>query len=344
MCRRFVAASAPPQGLTSTQWLLMAALVPAMTGFDATFDGIPIEPDEFARGLARRTMQFRSRIVQNTILLALILRPLPAAVAERAASFAAELGVQEDMLTLATEFAIGNYGLGAVGFDRNGYIAHWRPEDAAALHTSCTLSSAWELAVDDPALAQRWADLEDLPLGHARAVGRRALPCPRVRLPGSAWFGPTAAGPARLGACPCRLRNPTVESELEVFGELERHRWWHPLVDVVQQLDLFAERGPELLEQARHDATVLAWVPPLARGLEAVEPRAEGRSRAVGRAPRHANLAADVPKALLDERLSTCRDLFGIGAMGVHIDVGGTAALATKKLVEGHAGTFGVWP
>jgi hypothetical protein len=42
------------------------------------------------------------------VLLALILRPLPARVAERVASFAAELDVREDMLTVAGELAIGN--------------------------------------------------------------------------------------------------------------------------------------------------------------------------------------------------------------------------------------------
>lgn len=67
------------------------------------------------------------------VLLALILRPLPARVAERVASFAAELDVREDMLTVAGELAIGNYRLAAVDFDRNGYIAQ----------PSSSLASRW---------------------------------------------------------------------------------------------------------------------------------------------------------------------------------------------------------
>jgi hypothetical protein len=199
----------------------MAALVPAMTGFDATFDGAPIEPDEFASGLARRTLQFRSRIVQKMVLLALILRPLPALVAERVAAFAAELDVREEMLAVAGELAKGNYALAAVDFDRNGYIAGWRPEEAAELHTSGTLSSAWELAVDDPALAQRWADLESLPQG---TLGRLVTGLYRAR--GFVY-------PGRPGSAPPLLAQhdwvhvladygTTVESELEVFAFIAR--------------------------------------------------------------------------------------------------------------------------
>jgi hypothetical protein len=87
------------------------------------------------------------------------------------------------------KFAAGSLGLAAVDFERNGYTATWHPDDAVAFHTSRELAGAWELIVDDPALAARWAALETLPPG---ALGRRVTEFDRARgfaypgLPGSA--------------------------------------------------------------------------------------------------------------------------------------------------------------
>jgi len=221
LCRGFISAAAPPEGLTETQRLLLAALVPAMTGFDATFDGPPVVPDEFASGLARRTIEFRSRIVQNMVLLALVLRPLPAAVAERITSFARELSVDEDMLTVTSEFAADTLGLAAVDFDRNGYSARWNREDAAVLHTTAALASAWDLAADDPALAQRWADLEHLPPG---TLGRRVTELYRAR--GFTYPGLPGSAPPLLAQHDwvhvLADYGTTVESELEVFAFIAR--------------------------------------------------------------------------------------------------------------------------
>jgi hypothetical protein len=221
MGRGIVSAVTGPGGLTQTQRLLMHAVFVAMTGFPVTDDPPPIEAATFASLLARRTIEFRTRIVQIMILLGLVLRPLPDEVAERIAAFAAELGVEDGMLDVARRFAEGSLGLAAVDFDRNGYAASWTEQDTAALHTSHALATAWDSAVADPALADRWAELETLP---ADTLGRRVTEFYRAR--GFVY-------PGRPGSAPPLLAQhdwvhvvadygTTVESELEVFAFIAR--------------------------------------------------------------------------------------------------------------------------
>jgi hypothetical protein len=221
LSRGVASAVTPPGGLTETQHLLMGAVFVAMTGFPATFDDPPVEPDAFAVLLARRTIEFRTRIVQIMILLGLVLRPLPDDVAERIASFARELAVEDGMLDVARRFAQGSLGLAAVDFERNGYTASWSPEDARALHTSHELASAWDSATADPDLAARWEELEDLPDG---TLGRRLTEFYQAR--GFEY-------PGRPGSAPPLLAQhdwvhvladygTTVESELEVFAFIAR--------------------------------------------------------------------------------------------------------------------------
>ena len=219
--RAFLSASAPSGGPTPVQRLLVEATVPAMTGFPATLDGGGVTAEEFARAMARRDRAFRSRMVQNMIMLALVLRPLPAEVSGRVAAFAEALGVDEDMLAVTQRFASGSLGLAAIDFDRNGYTATWRAEDSEVLHASRPLDQAWEPESADPALAARWAALEELPEG---TLGRRVSDFYRAR--GFAY-------PGRPGSAPPLLAQhdwvhvladyaTTVEAELEVFAFIAR--------------------------------------------------------------------------------------------------------------------------
>jgi hypothetical protein len=150
-----------------------------------------------------------------------VLRPLPADVAARIEALAHALGVDEGMVEVAQRFAAGSLGLAAVDFERNGYTADWHPDDRHELHTSHELASAWDLAVHDPPLAERWAALGSLPagtLGHGvwRMYQARGFVFPG--LPGSAppllaqhdWVHV-------LGDYGTR-----VESELEVFALIAR--------------------------------------------------------------------------------------------------------------------------
>jgi len=221
LSRGVLSAVSPTGGMTETQRLLMSAVFSAMTGHPATLDAPDIGPADFAAMLSRRTVDFRTRIVQIMILLGLVLRPLPDDVAGRISAFAGELAVEDGMLEVARRFAEGSLGLAAVDFERNGYTSTWTERDASALHTSRALASAWEAAVADPALARRWEELERLP---ADSLGRRVTEFYRAR--GFAY-------PGRPGSAPPLLAQhdwvhvladygTTVESELEVFALIAR--------------------------------------------------------------------------------------------------------------------------
>ena len=219
--RSIRSAAATDGRLTDTQLLLVQALVPAMTGKPAVIDGEPVGPEEFAALLARRNLEFRTRIVQIMVLLALVVRPLPAALTRQVAAYAHEVGVEEGMLEVADRFAAGSLGLAAVDFERNGYTATWRAEDAEVLHTSRELASAWEASVADPDLAHRWADLEELPEG---SLGRRITEFYRAR--GFAYPGLPGSAPPLLAQHDwvhvVADYGTTVESELEVFAFIAR--------------------------------------------------------------------------------------------------------------------------
>src|SRR5215218_5354308 len=76
--RGVASAAAPSTGLTEFQRVLIEALFPAMTGHSVDVSSYtPITAADFARALARRDLQFRSRGVQIMLLCALVLRPLP---------------------------------------------------------------------------------------------------------------------------------------------------------------------------------------------------------------------------------------------------------------------------
>lgn len=221
LSRGVLTAIRPDGGLTQVQKMLASSLFLAMTGHAVTVGGSPLGPAEFAQALAGRNAAFRGRMVQVMVLLALVLRPLPAPVARRVAAYSAELGVEEDMLRIAQRFAEGSLGLAAVDFERNGYHAGWGPEAAKALHASRELDTAWAFDVHDPNLAARWEELEKLPEG---TLGRRVTDFYRAR--GFAY-------PGRPGSAPPLLAQhdwvhlvadygTTVESELEVFAFIAR--------------------------------------------------------------------------------------------------------------------------
>jgi hypothetical protein len=187
--RGVVTAVSGPAGRTPLQDLLIRALFHSMTGHDVDpGDCPPISEPEFATGLARRTEIFRTRIVQIMLLVAFVVRPLPREVAERLRRFAAALGVRDDMVEVAEQYAAGALDLASADFERNGYLASLSPDRLAALHAT-RLESSWGQVVDDPALAARWHSLTELAVG---TLGRGVADFYRDRgfvypgLPGSA--------------------------------------------------------------------------------------------------------------------------------------------------------------
>jgi hypothetical protein len=210
-------------GLVPVQRSLITALSSGMTGYAATLDDRSVvAPDEFAAALARRELSFRSRVVQNMVLCALVLHPIPEDVAENVASYARELGVEEGMVRVAGEFAHGSLGLAAVDFVRNGYEGTWNEEAAsAAVHSSRVLHDAWEFSVNDPDLASRWAALEELP---SDSIGRGVWEMYQSR--GFTFPGAPGSAPPLLAQHDwvhvLGGYGTTVESEVEVFGLIAR--------------------------------------------------------------------------------------------------------------------------
>jgi hypothetical protein len=209
--------------LLPVQRSLITALSSGMTGYTSTLDDRSVlRPDEFAAALARRELSFRSRVVQNMVLCALVLHPIPEDVAEKVASYARELGVEDGMVRVAGEFAHGSLGLAAVDFVRNGYEGTWNEEAAsAAVHSSRVLHDAWEFSVNDPDLAGRWAALELLP---SDSIGRGVWEMYQSR--GFTFPGAPGSAPPLLAQHDwvhvLGGYGTTVESEVEVFGLIAR--------------------------------------------------------------------------------------------------------------------------
>ncbi len=220
--RGVVTAVRPSTGHTELQNMLLKAVFESMTSFSIDPDAIePIDAEEFAAGLARRNLEFRTRIVQVMLLGELILVPLPDEVSTRVERFASELGVDEGMIAMARDFAQGSLGLALVDFERNGYTAEWDESRCDALHTSARLEEAWQMAGSDPDLAARWIALEQCPPG---SLGLQVVHFYRSR--GFTYPGLPGSAPPYLAQHDwvhiLADYGTTVESELEVFGLIGR--------------------------------------------------------------------------------------------------------------------------
>ena len=220
--RGVATAVSPPDGLTALQRILLESVFKAMTGHSVTLVGFePLDATELAEVLRRRNLAFRTRIVQIMLLAALVLRPIPEPVVDRVGACARQLDVDESLIGVARRFASGSLGLAAVDFERNGYTATWRPDSAAELHTSKELANAWDLAVDDPELAGRWAGLGQLPEG---TLGRAVFQLYQAR--GFVFPGLPGSAPPLLAQHDwvhvLADFGTTVESELEVFAFIAR--------------------------------------------------------------------------------------------------------------------------
>ena len=221
LSRGLLGVVAPDGGLTTLQRLLIEAVVSAMTGLSPDLSAEPVSPEAFAEVLALRSLGFRTRIVQMVILYVLVLQPVPLDVVDRVERFAREAGVEEGMLSVAHEFATGSLGLAALDFERNGYASTWKAEDEELLHLSSHVGGAWDNVSDDPELAQRWRDLEELPEG---TLGRRVADFYRAR--GFTYPGTPDSAPPFLAQHDwvhvTADYGTTVESELEVFAFIAR--------------------------------------------------------------------------------------------------------------------------
>jgi hypothetical protein len=222
MTRGFASAPAPPGGLTEVQRAVLNALIESMTGQQGDVAKVePIGPAEFAEALRGRTRTFRTRMVQTMLLAEMLLVPLPEEVSRRVETYAAWLGVDDDMLRVAHRVARGSLGLALIDFKRSGYFQHLIEQPPEHLHVTAALDDAWQFSCDDETLAQQWAALER---------------CPDGSLGQSVWRFYRARGfvfPGLPGSAPPNLAQhdwlhvlagygSTVECEIEVFGFISR--------------------------------------------------------------------------------------------------------------------------
>ena len=77
----------------------------------------------------------------------LVVRPLPASVAEKLRVFADALGVDDDMISVARKYADGAEDLAAGDFSRNGYLGDFE-------ETVLVTEQGAELITDAP--IRRW--------------------------------------------------------------------------------------------------------------------------------------------------------------------------------------------
>jgi hypothetical protein len=168
-----------------------------------------------------RNQQFRERMVQFMLLCSLVLNPLPGEVVTRVEEYASELGIADPMLRVAEPFSHGSLGLALIDFQRSGYMETWDSTQAEELHTSKQLADAWDECVFDPALAQRWASLRDLPDG---TFGREVAKFYDAR--GFSFPGTVGSAPPFLAQHDwvhvLTEYGSTVECEIEVFGFISR--------------------------------------------------------------------------------------------------------------------------
>ncbi len=217
-----VAAAAPADGLTEVQRAVFNAHVVSMTEHPVDVTTVtPIGPQEFAEGLRYRNQQFRERMVQIMLLGEMLLVPIPREVSERVETYAAWLGVGDDMIQVVRRIANGSLGLALIDFQRSGYFEQMLEEPPEHLHTSRALEEAWEAACSDDELYDRWAALEHCPEG---SLGLGVWRFYRAR--GFTFPGHPESAPPHLAQHDwihvLADYGSTVESEIEVFSLISR--------------------------------------------------------------------------------------------------------------------------
>jgi hypothetical protein len=155
----------PHGSLRPVQRTLLDATFESMTGHRGDFDSAPSTVAGLGETLRMRDLTFRTRIVQQALLGALVVDPIPADVVDRLRQASCILGVDERMIDVAGELADQHFELAAVDFDRNGYTADWDPARTSTLHATRPIEVPWGNADHDADLAGRWESLEALPEG-----------------------------------------------------------------------------------------------------------------------------------------------------------------------------------
>ena len=221
VARGIATAVAPPAGITHAQAAILRAVTSAVTGYDVDYRTLaPLEADDLAAVLHDRDLHYRHRIVHHMVLAEIVLRPLPNEVANRVARYATALGVSDDFVALAHQYAEGTLGLAAFDLQRSGFEERWDTDRSTPLHTQSPLAKPFDDLVD-PELEARWQRFATLDEG---TLGRSVWTMYQTRgfqLPGS----PGAASPylAQHDFVHVLTDYGTrMECELEVFALIGR--------------------------------------------------------------------------------------------------------------------------
>jgi hypothetical protein len=186
VARGMATAVAPSTGLTPAQAAILRAVTNAVTGYDVDYRTLaPLGPDEVAAVLRGRDLHYRHRIVHHMVLAEIVLRPLPNEVADRVARYAAALGVSDDFVVMAHQYAAGTLDLAAFDLQRSGFQDRWGTDRSTPLHTMAPLANPFDDLVD-PDLEARWQHFATLEPG---TLGRSVWTMYQTRgfqLPGSA--------------------------------------------------------------------------------------------------------------------------------------------------------------
>jgi hypothetical protein len=214
----FATALGGPSRLTAVQAVSIAAITHSMTGYGFDLAALPATtPDELAQTLAERAEPWRTRILHVMLIGALLLEEIPRDIQSNIEAYAAALGVHDDMLEVTRQLSVGSLGAALEDFQRSGYEGEWT--QTASLQTQQHLDSAWDLVEDDPALAARWADLENCAAG---SLGLAVFEFYDAR--GFAFPGAPGSAPPLLAQHDwvhvLADYGSTVESEIEVFSFL----------------------------------------------------------------------------------------------------------------------------
>jgi hypothetical protein len=220
--RGMATAVAPEGGLSDVQAPLLRAITKGLTGYDIDYRTLdPLGPDELARVVERRKPEYRQRLVHHMVLAELVLTPIPEDVAQRVATAALALGVDDDFVDVARKYARGALGLAWNELRREGFVERSDAADVSGLHATAELVDPWDEAPPSAELEARWRAFAELPEG---TLGRSIAEMYRARgffIPGT----PFAANEylaqhdfvhvlAEYGT--------TIEGELEVFAFVGR--------------------------------------------------------------------------------------------------------------------------
>jgi hypothetical protein len=215
-------AVAPEGGLTGVQVAVLEAVTHALTGVSLDYRALPpLGPEQVAASLEDHDLAYKRRIVQHMVLGELVLRPLPAAVAERVGSYATALGVDDEFVRLARRYAQGAYGLAWVDLRRNGFADRWSDDTLGGLHTAAAFEDPFDDPVPDPELEARWEAFATLPEG---TLGRSVWEMYDSRgfaLPGNAHGAPAFIAQHDFVHVLAEY-GTNLEGELEVFALIAR--------------------------------------------------------------------------------------------------------------------------